>query len=205
MNQKYGLTRDFKLPLIRRELRKLYCEDTTKRILTLAQQHYAQCQLLCENAPKGEQMHLRNTILPTVSIYNALLEMDPGNALTAANTVMTNLCKMGGAFLGSLLKLPGMPSVFFRFLPKMADRMFGTACGFQYENRVVGGDILQMDMTACPYCRYARLFGCPELIPVFCDSDFATYGNLPGIRFQRTQTLGTGADRCDFRFCRELD
>ena len=63
--------------------------------------------------------------------------------------------------------------------------------------------MLKMDMTACPYCRFATLFGCPELTPVFCESDFATYGDLPGIRFLRTQTLGTGGDRCDFQFIRE--
>ena len=51
-----------------------------------------------------------------------------------------------------------------------------------------------MDMTACPYCRYAKKLNCPELMPIFCDSDFATYGNLPGIRFERTQTIGTGGN-----------
>lgn len=38
---------------------------------------------------------------------------------------------------------------------------------------------------------------------VFCDSDFATYGNLPGIKFERTQTLGSGGQCCDFKFIRE--
>ena len=42
----------------------------------------------------------------------------------------------------------------------------------------------------------------PELAPLFCESDFATYGNLPGIAFQRTETLGTGGCKCDFRFLR---
>ena len=26
------------------------------------------------------------------------------------------------------------------------------------------------------------------------------YGDLPGIRFERAKTLGTGGDYCDFRF-----
>lgn len=60
-----------------------------------------------------------------------------------------------------------------------------------------------MDITTCPYCRYAKSLGCPELMSVFCDSDFATYGNLPGIKFKRSQTLGTGGSYCDFRFIRE--
>ncbi|MBQ8603343.1 MAG: L-2-amino-thiazoline-4-carboxylic acid hydrolase [Oscillospiraceae bacterium] len=34
----------------------------------------------------------------------------------------------------------------------------------------------------------------------FCDSDIYCYGNLPGIKFERTQTLGTGGSCCDFSF-----
>ena len=34
------------------------------------------------------------------------------------------------------------------------------------------------------------------------ESDFATYGNLSGIVFERTQTIGTGGNLCDFKFSR---
>lgn len=205
MSQKSDLKKDFKYRLIHRELVKLYGEETTGRILVLAEKHYADCKRLCGDASKGEWMHLNNTILPTVSIYKALLETDPENALTSAHTVMMNVCEIGGALMQRLLKLPGMTSAFMWFLPKMADKMFGESCGFRFENYEVGRNVLKMDMTACPYCRYAQRLGTPELMPVFCDSDFATYGNLPGIRFVRTQTLGTGGTCCDFRFCREKE
>lgn len=205
MSQQRNLTKNFKFPFIHRELVKLYGEDTANRITVLAEEHYTVCVQLCKDAPKGEEMHLNNTILPTVSIYKALQKIDPENAFTSAHTVMMNMCESVGAVMRGLLKLPGMKSVFFWFLPKMADKMFGTACGFQFENREASKHSLKMDMTDCPYCRYAKLFGCPELTPVFCDSDFATYGNLPGIQFRRTQTLGTGGVCCDFRFTRTQD
>lgn len=61
----------------------------------------------------------------------------------------------------------------------------------------------KMDMIVCPYIKYANLFHVTELIPVFCESDFATYGNLSGIIFERNETLGTGGSKCDFKFLRD--
>ncbi len=57
----------------------------------------------------------------------------------------------------------------------------------------------RMDITACPYCRYFRELGCPELTEIYCENDDRVYGNLPGLKFERTGTLGKGAERCDFR------
>jgi len=56
----------------------------------------------------------------------------------------------------------------------------------------------RMDITACPYNRYFTALGCPELTKIFCENDERTYGNLPGLQFIRTSTLGKGGDRCDF-------
>ena len=203
MKQKSKLTRNRKFGFIRKALIGLYGKDTTNQITARAETYYADCEQLCQNASEGERQHLDGTILPTVALYKALLEIDPENALKSSHAVMMNLCKMGGAVIGMLMKIPGMKSAFMWLLPRMAVNMFGESCGFQFRNYQVSRRMLKMDMTACPYCRYAEMFGCPELTSVFCDSDFATYGNLPGIRFARTQTLGTGGDCCDFRFERE--
>ena len=203
MSKKSKLTKNRKFGFIRNGLVKRYGEETTAKIVALAEKHYAACEKLCEGATEGEWEHLSGTILPTVAVYKALLEVDSDHALTHANDIMMELCEKGGAAVGKLMKLPGMKSLFMWLLPKMAVRMFGPSCGFQFENYEASKGMLKMDMTACPYCRYAQHLGCPELMPVFCDSDFATYGNLPGIRFERTQTLGMGGERCDFKFVRE--
>ena len=105
--------------------------------------------------------------------------------------------------LSVLLRIPGMKSLFMRLLPKMALSMFGRECGFDYTGYHADKTRLAMDMTRCPYCKYAKLLGVEALMPTFCESDFATYGNLPGVRFSRTATLGTAGDKCDFRFERE--
>ena len=56
----------------------------------------------------------------------------------------------------------------------------------------------RMDIVSCPYWRYMTDLGCPELTKIFCDNDERVYGNLPGLKFERTGTLGKGAKRCDF-------
>ena len=55
-----------------------------------------------------------------------------------------------------------------------------------------------MDVTECPYRRFFTELGCPEITKNFCGNDDRMYGNLPGLEFIRTGTLGRGADKCDF-------
>ena len=191
-----------KLGYIKKELIKIYGKEKTNVIITLGKRHYHNHLLLCRDASKGERMHLENTILPTVSFYKSLLEIDNENALKNTTAILIGFCEKGGKALNIILKLPGMKAVFMKLLSKMGTKMFGRECGFDYTNFQADANCLQIDMTMCPYLKYANLFNVPELAPVFCESDFATYGNLPGIAFKRTETLGAGGHKCDFRFFR---
>ena len=56
-----------------------------------------------------------------------------------------------------------------------------------------------MDVTACPYNKYLTEMGCPEINILFCKNDEYTYGNLPGLKFSRTKTIGAGNGLCDFK------
>lgn len=191
-----------KLGFIRRQLIKIYGNEKTVIIVELAQKHYQECLALCKDASKGERTHLEDTILPTTAVYKALLEVDSEDALKNTNDIIINLCETGGSILNNMLKIPGMTAVFMKLLPKMALKLFGRECGFDYINFEASGDMMQMDMTMCPYVKYAKRFQVDELMPVFCNSDFATYGNLSKISFRRTETLGTGGSMCDFKFVR---
>ncbi len=191
-----------KLGFIKKQLVKLYGKEKTDVIVDLAQKHYQECLELCKDASKGEWTHLEDTILPTTAVYKALLEVDNENALTNTNDIIINLCEMGGSILNKILKLPGMTAIFMKLLPKMAIKLFGRECGFDYINFEANTKMMQMDMTMCPYVKYAKRFQVEELMTAFCNSDFATYGNLDKISFKRTETLGTGGSKCDFKFVR---
>ena len=130
-----------KLGFIKKQLVKLYGKEKTDVIVDLAQKHYQECTVLCKDASKGERTHLEDTILPTTAVYKALLEVDNENALKYTNDIIINLCEMGGSILNKILKVPGMPSVFMKVLPKMAVKLFGRECGFDYINfEATGGD-----------------------------------------------------------------
>ena len=34
---------------------------------------------------------------------------------------------------------------------------------------------------------------------LFCDNDVYSYGNIPGLKFTRTKTIGAGDELCDFK------
>lgn len=98
-----------------------------------------------------------------------------------------------------LMRLPGMKGLFLRAWDPMTRKLFGAGNGFSnvfYPRRK--GEY-RMDVTSCPYCRYLTELGCPELTKIFCENDERIYGRLPGLKFERTGTLGKGAERCDFR------
>lgn len=198
-----SLRKNAKYPFIRSALAKQYDKAALADILRRAEQHYVALSAQCADAAPGEQFHLTNTILPTAAIYKALLETDNENALAVTRGALIGLCRTGNRMMQLLLRIPGMKALFMHLLPKMALQMFGRESGFDYTNYSADKTRLTMDTTVCPYCKYARLLDVEALMPTFCESDFATYGNLPGIRFERTQTLGTGGSKCDFRFIRE--
>jgi len=194
-----------KLGYIKKELIKIYGKNQTAVIIQFAIDYYQAYSSLCKNASKGEWMHLENTILPVTSFYKALLKVDKENALNHTRNILIDLCDFGGQALNTFLKIPGITSVFMVILPIMAKKMFGKECGFDYENLQITKTRIQMDMTVCPYLKYARLFDAIELMPIFCESDFATYGKLSKISFIRNETLGTGGNKCDFKFIRKGD
>ena len=58
-----------------------------------------------------------------------------------------------------------------KILPKMALKIFGKECGFDYKNFQSDKTNFQMDMTMCPYVKYAKILKVEELTRIFCESD----------------------------------
>ena len=126
--------------------------------------------------PKGVKMHT-DKIFPAAAVYLTVKDAVGGEK---AYHIIENAAVIGCADiekkLQKLMKVPGMRSL---FVAKKKGEY-------------------RMDIVSCPYNRYFTELGCPELTKIFCENDDRTYGNLPGLKFVRTGTLGKGADRCDF-------
>ena len=100
--------------------------------------------------------------------------------------------------LAGLMKIPGMRGLFVKLWDPLTRKIFGANSGFSNVFYPKEKGAYRMDVTSCPYCRHFTELGCPELTKIFCENDERVYGNLPGLKFERTGTLGKGADRCDF-------
>ena len=149
--------------------------------------------------PKGQRMHTDNFIFPAAAVYLTLKESaDAQKAYDIIEQAAIANCAEMNRRLVKMMMLPGMPSLFIHAWGPVSRKMFGPASGFQNVFYPKKKGEYRMDIIACPYHRYFSELGCPELTKIFCDNDLRTYGNLPGIRFCRTGTLGTGKERCDF-------
>ena len=132
--------------------------------------------------PRGVHIHTESRILPSAAIY-----------LTVVQT-----CAGIERKLQKLMKVPGMQSLFMKAWDPMTRKLFGAGNGFENVFYPKKKGEYRMDVTSCPYYRTFTELGCPELTKIFCENDERIYGNLPGLMFERTGTLGKGAERCDF-------
>lgn len=149
--------------------------------------------------PKGVHMHTDSRILPSAAIYLTVKEaVGAERAYRIIEDAAVHGCAEIGRKLQKLMKLPGMPSLFLKAWDPMTKKLFGAGNGFQNVFYPKKKGEYRMDITACPYCRTFTELGCPELTKIFCENDERIYGRLPGLRFERTGTLGKGAERCDF-------
>ena len=149
--------------------------------------------------PKGVHMHTDSRILPSAAIYLTVKEaVGSEKAYRIIEDAAVHGCAVIERKLQKLMKLPGMPGLFLKAWDPMTKKLFGAGNGFQNVFYPKKKGEYRMDVTACPYCRTFTELGCPELTKIFCENDERIYGRLPGLRFERTGTLGKGAGRCDF-------
>lgn len=149
--------------------------------------------------PEGLRPHTDARIFPSAAIYLTARERLGQQAAYAV--IEDAAVKLTGRYakkLAGLMRVPGMPSLFIRIWDPLTRRAFGPNNGFKNGFYPKEKGAFRMDVLVCPYFRYFTELGCPELTKVFCENDDRMYSNLPGIVFERTGTLGKGAQRCDF-------
>ena len=149
--------------------------------------------------PKGVHVHTDSRILPSAAIYLSLKDViGREKAYRVIEDAAVRTCAGIEKKLQNMMKLPGMQSLFVRVWDPLTKKVFGAGNGFQNTFYPKKKGEYRMDVTACPYCRTFTELGCPELTRIFCENDERIYGHLPGLIFERTGTLGKGAERCDF-------
>ena len=149
--------------------------------------------------PAGVHTHTDNYIFPAAAIYLTLKKVtSQEKAYGVIEEAAIRNSTDAGRKIAKLMKLPGMKSLFIWIWDPMTKKMFGENSGFKNVFYPKKKGEYRMDVISCPYNRYFTELGCPELTKIFCANDDRCYGNLPGLEFKRTGTIGRGADRCDF-------
>ena len=154
--------------------------------------------------PKGVHTHTDNFIFPAAAIY---LTYRKAVGDEKAYSIIEKSAAMNAGFKGKklakLMRIPGMPDLFVKIWDPMTRKMFGASCGFKNRFYPEKKGEYRMDILECPYNKYFTELGCPELTKLFCKNDELMYGDLPGLKFIRTSTLGRGGERCDFYLRRD--
>ncbi len=149
--------------------------------------------------PKGVRFHTESRILPAAAVYLTLKEsIGRPEAYRVIEEATFRTAEDFGRKLAALMRLPGMRDAFIGIWDPMTRRLFGEDSGFQNVFYPKKKGEYRMDVVSCPYFRYYTELGCPELTKISCGADDRLYGSLPGLKFERTTTLGRGGERCDF-------
>lgn len=149
--------------------------------------------------PKEYRIHTDSRIFPAASVYLTLKEhLGKDEAYRMVEEPILKRAESIGKKLAVLMRIPGVPGLFVKMWDPLTRKLFGEKNGFQNVFYPKQKDEFRMDIISCPYVRYFKELGCPELTKIYCTCDDKVYGRLPGLRFQRNETIGRGGERCDF-------
>lgn len=176
-----------------------YGEAATKDLWSQAAVLYEE---LCETYKDDcamVKLHTEKSIFVGVAVYKTLMKEHAPDAMDSMQVGMKTGALRAVRIISKGMRIPGASHLFIFLFPILCKKLFGPASLFEQKMYETQKNVAKMDIYQCPYCMYCSKLGCPELTHLFCDNDEYTYGNLPGIRFTRHQTLSRGGDRCDFQ------
>lgn len=152
--------------------------------------------------PKAEKMHT-DAIFNTAAIYLALKEVAAENAAELIKGGMAVSAKKKAKSFQRICRLPLGKTLFMKVFAFGVKTVFGDKAGFKQNIHTADRKMIRFDVLKCPYVKYLTALGCADIAHLFCENDIYCYGNLDGIAFERTQTLGTGGEKCDFYLHRQ--
>lgn len=187
------------------DLLREYGEEQAELLYSLICQKYND---LCKGEMKLESdemnEHIFKRILPTISVYMALLEngFTKEKALAVVHNEIQCNARQKAEENAKLTKMPFTYSLFKLFAKSHMSKKYPTE-GFTVEWKRHDCKEIHFDIVSCIYKEMCEKYHCPELCTVFCQSDITAFsGYEPKIKFERLGTIGEGANCCDFHFIR---
>lgn len=146
--------------------------------------------------------HIQMKLLPPMAYYKALLDegYDNHTSLDFVRKETIKTAEKKKEAMSRMSKLPFTYSIYRMCVKKFMMKNFPSA-GWKTEWVRCDGKEIHFNLHSCIYWDMCRKYDCPELCTVYCENDNISFsGLLPKIRFERSGTLGSGMDYCDFHF-----
>ena len=185
--------------LFKTEIAKRFAPSESEKIWADAENRLFELYASHTDLPKGISAHTDSFIFPAAAIYLAMKEADSEIAYDIMKTKMAEKSDKMGQMIAKCCRFPGFKKFFLGMWDSVSHKMFGESAGFKNVFYPKEKDCFRMDITQCPYHTYLTEAGCPELNILFCENDVHSYGNLPGLKFTRTKTIGASDELCDFK------
>ncbi len=193
------------LSSLKRILDREMGKERSLRIVSAVRKHHEEIARRRPPTEKGVMRFHRENAIMCIAFYRALKEeLDEEEDLVERThrimwiSGMQGITKLLCYFLGRSqdpFKL-FMPGVVF------SNRYIFPSPPWETTDVEVDGGV-GFDYTKCPYYEFLKEEGVPELTVAFCELDWRMAELFPPqIEMQRTGTLGTGAEKCDFRYYR---
>jgi len=149
---------------------------------------------------KSQMRTLTKTILPRVALYKVLERQKGGEeALAVLREYMFGI--VGAAMGKRYSRLEAVPGFFWLFRKVMANFVIASD-NWDCEMLSDNSREVSYNITRCLWLDACIENNCPELCPVFCDTDGVMYSQMKKVLFVRSSTLAKGGECCDFCYRR---
>lgn len=151
---------------------------------------------------KAVQEHLEQKLLPPLAFYRTLQSEGilQEKAFALVREESRKAAEIKKDKMKGLAKMPFAYTIYRLSVKKYMRKNFPEE-GWHTKWVSCNGKEIHFDLHRCLYWEVTNALGCPELCSIYCENDDISFsGLMPKIRFERTGTLGNGAQCCDFHF-----
>jgi len=181
-----------------RAVPQLFGAEQAGEIQARIQELSRECRL---PADRQLRRHLQEFILPGLAVYQVLRAqgLDQAAALARVDELFE---LVAAPYRQQMQRLGRFPLIYplLRLYIRVAMREY-PAAGWQTEWVENSAQAIRFNMRSCFYVDTLSRYGAPELTACFCRNDDLIYEQMsPYLTWKRTQTIGRGAQYCNFCF-----
>ncbi|MDO5708409.1 MAG: L-2-amino-thiazoline-4-carboxylic acid hydrolase [Andreesenia angusta] len=151
-----------------------------------------------DNWTKKQKKKQKSSIIPILALYKTFIDFgfSKEDAKELSRLWIYNTSEKAHKILYKTFNFPKFEKI-FRFIFRK-----GLEADEIWISKTIESDdeALKVDITKCLWKDTCDYFNCPELCEVFCSADWVVFGDIDRLEFNRSETLGTKGDKCDFRF-----